>query len=227
MVIHHRKGFFGKNTGVLFDRGTSNRPTNFFTFIKKKEDGSWEKPTQKEGRAIKFSLVDIAYILQVLCGGKNAWNTVHSFGEREISIAFERDTKDKDKIKVTAGDYVKLLNYGETEVFKALLDHTFQEKVIASTEVKKREPVTEIKYETVETNAEKTSEEEVKSVLVETAILAGVCKGETGKALLIAFEGKKEIWVPKSAILSSFDPKITVSQKFEIDTWILKKNNLV
>ena len=44
---------------------------------------------------------------------------------------------------------------------------------------------------------------------------------------LINFEGKKEIWVPKSAIRSNFDSKTTTSQKFEIDTWILKKNDLM
>ncbi len=216
-MVNHRKGFFGANTGILFDSGQSSSTTIFLTFIKKKEDGSWEKPSKKEGRAIKFSLVDIAFILQVLRGDKNAWKTVHSFEKREIAISFEQDSENRENIIIKAGDYLKLLNYGETEVFKALLEHVFQEKVIASTEVKQREDFSE----------EKTSEEKRKPVLIETAVLAGVCSGETEKALLIAFEGKKEIWVPKSTIRSSFDSKITSSQKFEIDTWILKKNELM
>jgi len=225
-MVNHRKGFFGTNTGILFDSGQSSTPTIFLTFIKKKEDGSWEKPSQKEGRAIKFSLVDIAFILQVLRGEKNAWKTVHSFEKREIAISFEQDSENRENIKVKAGDYLKILNYGETEVFKALLEHTFQEKVISSTEVKKREDFS-TKKETSGIISEKTSEGKRESVLIETAVLAGVCSGETEKALLIAFEGKKEIWVPKSTIRSSFDSKITSSQKFEIDTWILKKNNLM
>jgi len=218
-MVSHRKGFFGTNTGILFDSGQSSSPTIFLTFIKKKEDGSWEKPSQKEGRAIKFSLVDIAFILQVLRGDKNSWKTVHSFEEREISISFEQDSENRENIKVKAGDYLKVFNYGETEVFKALLEHTFKEKVITSTEVKKREDFSELKKESLE--------EKRKPVLIETAVLAGVCSGETEKALLIAFEGKKEIWVPKSTVRSKFDSKITDSQKFEIDTWILKKNNLM
>ncbi len=61
---------------------------------------------------------------------------------------------------------------------------------------------------------------------METTVITGVCNGETEKALLIAIDGKKEIWVPKSTIRSSFDSKITGSQKYKIDTWILKKNNI-
>lgn len=224
MGSHHNKSFFGEATGIIFDSGQSSNPAIFFTFIKKKKDGSWEKPSQKEGRAIRFSLVEVAFIIQVLRGDKNEWKTVHSFKEREISISFERDS---ETLSVKAGDYIKILNYGEIEVLKKLLEHVLQEKVISSTEVKKREEVTEFKKETQEITAEKTSEDKREPVLVETAELAGVCKGETEKALLIAFEGKKEIWVPKSAILSNFDPKTTDSQKFEIDTWILKKNNLM
>lgn len=44
-----------------------------------------------------------------------------------------------ENLKVKAGDYLKILNYGESEVFRALLEHVFQEKVIISTEVKKHE----------------------------------------------------------------------------------------
>jgi len=224
-MASHRKSFFGANTGILYDSGPSSSPAIFLTFIKKKVDGSWEKPSQKEGRAIKFSLVDIAFILQVLRGDKNAWNTVHSFEERKISISIERDSGNKENLKVKAGDYLKLLNYGETEVFKALLEHTFQEKVISSTEVKKREDFSESKKET--SQKIETLEEKKEHALRESAILTGVCSGETEKALLIAFEGNKEIWVPKSTIRSSFDSNLTGSQTFEIDAWILKKNNLL
>ena len=224
-MASHRKSFFGVNTGILYDSGPSSSPVIFLTFIKKKVDGSWEKPSQKEGRAIKFSLVDIAFILQVLRGDKNAWNTVHSFEERKISISIERDSGNKENLKIKAGDYLKLLNYGEIEVFKALLEHTFQEKVIGSTEVKKREDFSESKKET--SQKIETLEEKKEHVLRESAVLTGVCSGETEKALLIAFEGNKEIWVPKSTIRSSFDSNLTGSQTFEIDTWILKKNNLL
>jgi len=224
----NRKGFFGENTGLLYVNGPPSNPTIFMTFIKKKKDGSWEKPSQKKGRTIKFSLVDIAFILQVLRGDKNAWSTFHSFEERKISISFERDSENKENLKIKAGDYLKLLNYGEIEVFKALLEHTFQEKVISSTEVKKREEFSEPKKKIDQRITEETAQEkENTSVLSETVILEGICRGETEKALLIVFEGNKELWVPKSTIHSSFDSNITSPQKFEIDSWILKKNNLL
>ena len=75
--------------------------------------------------------------------------------------------------------------------------------------------------------SDEVSEEKIESLVKETAVLTGACEGETEKALLIAFEGKKEIWVPKSAILSDYDSDSKAAQKFEVDTWILKKNNLI
>lgn len=224
MVNHHRKGFFGSKTGIIFNSSSSSSPNIFLTFIKEKENGSWEKPSEKEGITIKFSLVDMAFILRVLRGVENAWKTFHSFQERKTHISFEWDSEIEERIKVKAGDYQKLLNYGEIEVFKTLLTHVFKEKVINSTEVKKREDNSEFKKIPEETSEEKA---ELKPFVAETAVLAGVCESETEKALLIAFEGEKEIWVPKSTIRSDYDSKSTDTQKFEIDTWILKRNNLM
>ena len=218
MVKHHRKEFFDSSTGILFDSGPSSSPTIFLTFIKKKEDGSWEKPSLKEGKTVKFTLEEVPFILRVINGEAFVWNTIHSFEGQETSISFEQDSENREKLKVKAGDYQKLLSYGEVEVFKALLEHVFQEKIIASTEVIKQ---------TSPTTAEETSEEKIESVVKETAVLAGVCESETEKALLIAFDGNKEIWVPKSIIHSDFDVKSKETQKFEIDTWILKKNNII
>ncbi len=229
MVNHHRKSFFGSKTGIIFDSNPSSSPDIFLTFIKKKEDGSWEKPSQKEGRTIKLSLVDVAFMLRVLRGEKDAWETFHSYDGRDTPILFERDSKDRERLKVKAGDYLKLLNYGEVEVFKALLTHVFQEKIIASTEAKKREDHSgaALKKEPNRITVEETSEEKIESVVEETAELSGVCEAKTEKALLIAFEGKKAIWVPKSVILSDYDSDSKTAQNFEVDTWILKKNNLM
>ena len=229
MANHHRKSFFGSKTGMLFDSGSSSSPDIFLTFIKKKEDDSWEKPSKKEGKAIKFSLVDIAFMLRVLCVESNAWKTLHSFEGRETPISFEWDSENRENLKVKAGDYLKLLNYGEVEVFKALLEHMFQEKIINSTETKKRVEISEaeLKKEPNRIITEEMSEEKIESVVKETAVLTGVCEGETEKALLIAFDGKKAIWVPKSSIRSNFDSESTETQKFEVDTWILKKNNML
>lgn len=161
MVDHHRTSFFGSKTGILFDSGPSSSPDVFLTFIKKKEDGTWEKPSKKEGVTIKFSLVDVAFILQILRGEKNAWKTFHSFEERKTAISFQRNSENKENLIVRVGDYQKLLNYGEIEVFKALLEHVFQEKIVDSTEAKKRENSSEVKKETSKISAEATSEEKM------------------------------------------------------------------
>ena len=86
MVNRHRKEFFGPNTGILFDNGESSSPTIFLTFIKKKEDGSWEKPSQNEGRTVKFTLEEVAFILRVISGESFVWKTIHFFGGQEINI---------------------------------------------------------------------------------------------------------------------------------------------
>lgn len=62
MVDKHNKSFFGKTTGMIFDSGPSSSSVIFLTFIKKKEDGSWEKPSKKEGKALLGRVVN--------CGSK-------------------------------------------------------------------------------------------------------------------------------------------------------------
>lgn len=105
-------------------------------------------------------------------------------------------------------------------------DGSWGEKVIASTEAKKPEYFSEFRKVEEESSEEKV-EEKIESVVIETAVLAGTCEGETEKALLIAFDGRKEIWVPKSTIRSDYDSRSKTTQKFEVDTWILKKNNIM
>lgn len=228
MANRHRKEFFGSSTGILFDSDQWSSPTIFLTLIKKKEDGSWEKPSQNEGKTVKFTLEEVAFILRVIRGEWFVWKTVHFFGGQETSISFEWDSEHIDRVMVKAGDYQKLLTYGEIEVFKALLPHIFQEKVIASTEVKKPNgSKNEVGFK-LEGGSNLTITEETYSSEGEheTAILEGLYKGETEKALLIDLKGAKEIWVPKSIIHSRYNSKETAFQEFKIDTWILKKNNI-
>jgi len=55
----------------------------------------------------------------------------------------------------------------------------------------------------------------------------GAIKGETEKALLIAFESGQEIWIPKSTIHCQYSPKKLFSQSFLIDNWILNRNKIL
>jgi hypothetical protein len=42
---------------MAFDNGSSSSLAIFLTFIKKKEDGSWEKPSKKESRLYYQNLI--------------------------------------------------------------------------------------------------------------------------------------------------------------------------
>jgi hypothetical protein len=55
----------------------------------------------------------------------------------------------------------------------------------------------------------------------------GKISNETDKAILIKFESSKEFWIPKSSIHCSYIPRKNLSQKFLIDNWILKRNEII
>ncbi len=138
MVDYHKKSFFGTNMAVIFDSGPSSSPDIFLTFIKKKKDDSWEKPSQKEGKTVKFTLEEVPFILRVVSGEAFAWNTIHSYEGQETSISFARDSEKREGLWAKVGKYSAFLNYGELEVFKALLTHVFQEKIAHSTTLSKK-----------------------------------------------------------------------------------------
>jgi len=245
MVEYHNKSFFGSKVGMFFDSGSWTSQHIFLKFIKKRDNGTWEKPSQKEGKSIKFSLEDLANILRVLTKEVLSWNTVHVFEENKTSISFEWKKGDKEYFGIKVTDYYKKLNYAETVVFKALLEHVFEEKIAHSTVNSKNSSFK--KSTGANTNAEiselvvteetegisepKSSKTGQASPLQlekdpETTTVGGVCEGKTEKALLILFESGKQIWIPKSTIRSDFDSESSGMQQFTIDTWVLKKNEV-
>ena len=208
----------------------------------------WEKPSLKEGKSIKFSLEEITHILRVLSKETSNWKTFHKFEGIQTPISFEWDKNNQDQFHVNGGDYHKKLNYAEITVFKALLEHVFEEKIAKSTVNSKNNGVK--KLVSAETRAQKpelTMTEEIKGKSLpeskiaaklpslqvekvnlenETAELKGICEGNTEKALLILFDNGKQIWIPKSTISSKFDLESSNRQSFTIDTWVLKKNEV-
>ena len=246
MVEYHNKAFFGKKAGMFFDSSSWTNQFFFLKFIKKRKDGTWEKPSLKEGKSIKFSLEEMVYILRVLNKEKTSWKTFHKFEDKQTKISFQWDKDDKERFHVNGGEYHKLLNYAEIVVFKALLEHVFEEKITRSTVNSKNNSVKKpVSVENYPPESELTVTEEIHGKIKpkiqslsqksfpqaekvnlddETAILTGVCEGKTDKALLILFESGKQIWIPKSTIRSEFDQESSDTQKFTIDTWVLKKN---
>ena len=95
MVEYHNKSFFGSKVGMFFDSGSWTSQHFYLKFIKKKHNGVWEKPSQKEGKSIKFSLEAVTQVLRVLNKEVLTWSTVHVFEENKTSISFEWEKGDK------------------------------------------------------------------------------------------------------------------------------------
>ena len=248
MVEYHNKAFFGSKVGMFFDSSSWTNQFFFLRFIKKRSNGTWEKPSKGEGKSIKFSLEEMVYIFRVLRKEVLSWKTFHKFEENQTPISFEWDKTNKDNFHVNGGDYHKMLNYAEMVVFKALLEHVFEEKIARSTVNSKNNGLkktvggeSRIQKLELTVTEEIQGEQEVKSQITskipfpqvekvnldnETAELKGICEGKTEKALLILFESGKQIWIPKSTIRSEFDQESSATQDFTIDTWVLKKNEV-
>lgn len=241
--------FFGSSTGMFFDSGSWSNSHFFLKFIKKLNNDTWEKPSKGEGKIIKFSLEEMVYILRLLNREELNWNTYHTFQEKKTQISFGWDKENKEVLHITGGDYYKKLNYAEVVVLKALLEHVFDEKIAHSTVNSKNgsfkksgvddntiKPELTVSEEIISNserkkrNTTQVSSPQVEKVYVDDSDyikIEGVCKGETEKALLIKFEGKREIWIPKSTIHSDFEAKSDATQLFTIDSWIIEKNNII
>lgn len=57
-------------------------------------------------------------------------------------------------------------------------------------------------------------------------IIASI-KRKTKKALLLEVENGKEVWIPKSGIKKDYSEEKGISQSFNIENWILEKNNIL
>ncbi len=248
MVEYHNKAFFGSSGGMFFDSSSWSNQFFFLRFIKKKDNGTWEKPSKGEGKSIKFSLEEMVLILRVLRKEAPSWKTIHIFEENKTSIFFKWDKENKERFHVNGGDYYKMLNYSEVVVFKALLEHVFEEKIANSTVKSKNGGFK--KPAVIETNEQKSellvteetvgvsepknqttsqvppSQLEKINLDNESVKVRGICERKTEKALLILFESGKQIWIPKSTIHSNYDLESSNTQQFTIDTWVLKKNEV-
>jgi hypothetical protein len=241
MADIHNKSFFGSNVGMILDSNSKTEQTLFLTFIRKKQDGSWEKPSNREGKKINLNLEELVWILEVLKNHELDWTTVHKFEDSttKISVSWLKDAKEMDKLCFQVNGYKKYLNFAESKILTRLLDHIIEEKIVYSTipfqgfPSNGKESVTEDKQKelgmpvVVEEIIHAKGKGNKERIDKDTRIISGVIQGETEKALKVLFEGGRELWIPKSTIHSSYMGDSDKLQKFEIDTWILKKNELV
>jgi len=61
----------------------------------------------------------------------------------------------------------------------------------------------------------------------EVSNLKAIITTESQKALLLLYNGGEEVWTPKSIIHSQYEPQEKGRQTFTIESWFLKKNNII
>jgi hypothetical protein len=232
VVDNHNQSFFGQSTGMFVQSSSKHEPFIFLQFIKKKGDGSWEKPTLREGKRVKFGLEEIVMILNVLKKKSKAWSTVHIFKDEKTPISVKWEGE--QKLWINVGSYPKMLSDPQVEIMKLLMDHILQEKIefatIRNSDRERKEnnspgiqETPELKKQTVKPTIEIV--EEINSKDDVTAV-QGTITGETEKAVLLKLENGSENWFPKSTIKSEYSPEQVGSQRFLIDSWIIEKNKI-
>ena len=86
MADSHSKSFFGQNTGLIISSPAKNIPYIFIRCLNRKEDGTWEKPSQSEGKTIRLSLEEIICIQEVLNRRSQNWRGYHVFRDEKTEI---------------------------------------------------------------------------------------------------------------------------------------------
>ncbi|MFX0057278.1 MAG: hypothetical protein ACFE85_05450 [Candidatus Hodarchaeota archaeon] len=244
MVEFHSKSFFGQNTGLILSSSSKFQPFIFLRCIKKKPDGTWEKPSENEGKLIKCSLEELVMILEVLSHRSLNWQSFHNYKDKKTSLSFNWEEKNADTLWINIGDYSKMLNLAQAEVLRLLLLHILKEKIVFATGLNGKEKNEKRKYNFHDEQAYSNFIEEIyendiqhqkkipkkssRNTIVKTmSNIDGKISNETVKAILIKFGSGKEVWIPKSSIHCQYSPRKNLSQKFLIDNWILKRKEII
>ena len=235
MVDKHSQSFFGKSTGLTIQSSSRTEPFIFLKCIQKKSEGNWEKPSQGEGKTIKLNLDEMVMISEVLNRKLDKWSSFHNFNQIKTQITFQWEDQSKNKLKIYIDKYSKMLNFAQSEIFRRLLEHLLEEKIVYATTLSK--PDDSSKSESLPQSKRESRKINPKSMSVvqeyaeysdkPQSEITGTIESETDKALLIKFDQDKQIWIPKSGIHSNFKSDNSSDQTFLIESWILKKNNLI
>lgn len=129
MGDNHSKSFFGQNTGILINSPSKSEPYFFIRCIKRKPDGVWEKPSNREGKVIKCTLEEIIMILQVLNRETLNWTSYHSYKDNKTPISFSWEDDKAKTLWINIADYSKMLNFAQAEILRLLLTHLLSEKI--------------------------------------------------------------------------------------------------
>ncbi|GAB4321997.1 MAG: hypothetical protein Kow0069_26570 [Promethearchaeota archaeon] len=131
----HDVSFFGQKTALIVSSPSKETAHAFARFLRKKPDGSWEKPSVREGLVVKLSLLELIAARDVLTGVRREWRAFHTFkGNRTpIAVYWDEERADEGLLWFSAGEYARPLRYPETTLLKELLVHLVDEKVAHAT----------------------------------------------------------------------------------------------
>lgn len=240
MADFHTKTFYGQKTSLLISSPAKIVPYIFLSCINRKDDGTWEKTANGEGKTVKLSIEEIICILEVLYRRSANWRGYHVFKERKTEIYAGWEDEKHLVLLIKIGAYMKKLRFPNLNFLSLMLEHLLSEKIEFATsgtfesEAKEKKEVDdEGEYgvfaehitardglHIVETTEYNTS--------IETIEVRAKIKVESPKALLITLESGEEFWIPKSTIHSSYDiNNKETHQKLVIDNWIIEKHKIL
>ncbi|MBD3196903.1 MAG: hypothetical protein GF317_17750 [Candidatus Lokiarchaeota archaeon] len=235
MAKSHRYKFWGQNIALIIYSSSVEDPYIFMQWIKRKKDNSWEKPKNKEGRYIKFSLDEIVIILKILKQERYEWSTYHIFNGEKTDILINWEDKTYERLWLKIPEYAKVLESANAEVLQLLLNHILLEKIEYATSYKKIElreneqVINEnINFEDKEHNLSEKLEHNnnINHFNNSKNKINGTIKKETDKAILIILNSGNEKWIPKSTVHNDFLHNQDIVQEFIIDNWVLEKNDI-
>ena len=85
-----------------------------------------------------MSLEEMVLMLQVLNLKRKSWSITHYYKNKVTSIHFSWENGDSEYLWINIGDYSKMLNSAQVEILRLLLAHMIDEKVIYSTQPKRK-----------------------------------------------------------------------------------------
>jgi len=238
MADYHTKTFYGQKSSLSLISPSKSTPHVFLSIINRKEDGTWEKSSEGEGKTVKITIEEIICILEVLRRNSANWRGFHVFKERktEIYVGWEKESHQVIQIKI--GNYVKKLRFPNLNFFTLMLEHILTEKIefatSGTTEIKSKDEEVhgENEYgvfseQILARNGLQVVETTEFGVSKETIEIKARIKVESPKALLITIDSDTELWIPKSTIHNEYDVKNKKKlQTLIVDKWIIEKQRI-
>jgi len=238
MTDYHTKTFYGQKSSIILTSPSKSVSYIFLSIINRKEDGTWERTSEGEGKTVKITIEEIICILEVLNKNSANWRGFHVFKERktEIYVGWEKESRQVIQIKI--GDYVKKLRFPNLNFLTLMLEHILSEKIEFATsgttekkskdgEVREEGEYSVFSEQIIARDGLQVVETTEFGVSKETIEIKAKVKVESPKALLIILESDMEFWIPKSTIHSKYD--VENKKKFQtliVDKWIIEKQRL-